>query len=91
MGYQPIYDGSFDVALDGITTSDVLVSAITRKLMIVGYKEDGGAGHPEFVFRGTKNQLVQWLREFYGTAPSESTDDEVWAEAVDQDSIHQVA
>lgn len=92
MSYQPIYDCSVDISLDGITHSDVIASAIDRKLMIVGYKEDGGAGHPEFVFRGTKNQIVKWLREFYNAdGPPVAEDDELWTEAVDQDSIKQVA
>lgn len=64
MAYHPIYDGAFDITLDGL--SEVLTEVVKRKMMVTGYVEDGPAGgNPEITIRGTRNQFIAWMREFY--------------------------
>ena len=81
MGYQPIWDGAFDVALgDGTSLNDVLKSIFSRKMTLVNYKADGGAGHPEFTMRGTRAQFLSWLRGFYMVGLADRPDGDLWSE-----------
>lgn len=72
MAYKPIWDAAFDVS-EPDALDELLISALEMKLMIVKYIRDGGAGLPEFTFRGTREQILKWVRECYALNDVESS------------------
>lgn len=87
MGYQPIHDGKFDVAIDvndGAEMLAMLNSVFKHKLMMLGFKVDGPAGGcPEITLRGTRRQFVAWLNDYYDADKNfvgnvDADDDSVW-------------
>ena len=99
MGYSPIFDGSFDVAIESFSELSALIaSVVDRKMIITNYKPNGGAGHPEITMRGTRVQIVSWIDEYYAgevmlpTGSFEKTSNaEIWIEYVDTYGIKFVA
>jgi hypothetical protein len=79
MGYQPIYDGEFDVVVyndetdrearaDGLTIptmTEVLESVFKHKLIMTNFVGTGPGGHPAISIRGTRRQFLAWFNDFY--------------------------
>jgi hypothetical protein len=62
---EPLYDGEFDFIwsddLAPVFASITKYNLELRKFLKIG----PGGGNPNFVLRGTKQQLVAWIRDFY--------------------------
>ena len=89
MGYQPIYDCEYDLAIGAGEANVVLTEAMKHKMMVCGWVDSGPAGgNPMITLRGTRRQHMAWLRSFYdpdeeiiGSNNGESFDDDAaWHE-----------
>lgn len=101
MGYQPIYDGEFDLAVDMITgASDVITfleSIDGHKLMLTRWMTAGpGGGNPCVTLRGTRRQFIAWLNEYYDPdheifGRDENSEAATWANAIEHLNLRFVA
>jgi hypothetical protein len=67
MGYQPIYEAEFDLAVgEAEDYIDLLESVVRHKMMITGWLTHGPAGgNPMITLRGTRRQFIGWLDDYY--------------------------
>jgi hypothetical protein len=90
MGYQPIYDGEFDIFIDdaAVDVIQFLESVTRHKLILTGWVTDGPAGgNPMATLRGTRRQFMGWLNSYYDEARTafdwvEDNDTQTWANAM---------
>jgi hypothetical protein len=97
MAYQPIWDIAVDIAIDQPADYPaVMASIFGRKMIIVGWKADGGAGHAEFTLRGTRAQILDWMKGYYDPSgdaigPVIGNEHDMWAAYVELFAIKNVA
>lgn len=89
MGYQPIYDGEFDIICDDNSLVDVLEQVFKHKMTVTGFLAIGpGGGNPCISLRGTRRQFMAWFNEFLDADHNffervENSDAETWENAVE--------
>lgn len=100
MGYQPIYDGEFDLAItsqNGQEMAGLLESVTRHKLFLVNWTTIGPAGgNPVVKLRGTRRQLLGWLNDYYDTSwldfkRDDTSDAQTWINATEVFNIAFVA
>jgi hypothetical protein len=89
MGYQPIYDGEFDVVAYGTGELIELLEAIfEQKLVLIHWVTCGPGGVPTIRLRGTRRQFMGWLEAYYdheheAFVRDEQSDAQTWMNAVE--------
>jgi hypothetical protein len=102
MSYRPIWEASFDVAMDGgdkaVEFAELLNSIFKLKLVLVDWKEVSPSGFPEITIRGTRDQFLAWFREYYdtdgdavGRIDEGESDASVWAKYAEEFSVTCIA
>lgn len=100
MGYQPIYDGEFDLAIspdDGQALTCLLESVVKHKLYLINWASVGPAGGcPLVKLRGTRRQLLGWLNDYYDQSMVDfqrdnTSEAQTWANATEVFDISFVA
>jgi hypothetical protein len=92
MGYQPIFDGEFDdsaLDLDNPKHFRKLLGSLQQhKLVLLKFDQNGTCG-PVVHIRGTRRQIVGWLRTYY--CPEHADPEAAFVEFGASDVIKQIA
>lgn len=98
MGYQPIYDGKFDLAINlGDDLVELLNTVAQHKLMVTDWETNGpGGGCPTITLRGTRRQFIGWLNSYYDDKQVDflrnpNSEADTWINAVEAYAIKFVA
>jgi hypothetical protein len=100
MGYQPIYEGEFDLIVppdDAEELIDFLESVTSTKLMLMSWVTEGPAGgNPCVTLRGTRRQFITWFNGYYDKDCTDfqrdlKSDINTWENALDAYDIKFVA
>lgn len=88
MGYQPIYDGEFDLAVGPDEITDFLESITRHKIVLTGWLTSGPAGgNPLVKLRGTRRQFMGWFNDYYDPEfdafQRVASDADTWANALE--------